>query len=92
VRVAIRRFLSVLNFQKDFLTFEPDTQPAQNVNNQQCENFFMVSIKRPFDNEIKSKPPLCFSKRNVDEVIGKLERILSSPADPSVDGLENNYR
>jgi len=63
-------------FVKNRITLEPDTELAQNVKNELREKFILVSTDGPFDNVIKSKPPLCFSKENVDEVIGKLEEIL----------------
>jgi 4-aminobutyrate aminotransferase-like enzyme len=64
-------------FVKDRLNLEPDTELAQKVKNQLRENFVLVSTDGPFDNVIKSKPPLCFSTENVDEVIEKLTEILS---------------
>jgi 4-aminobutyrate aminotransferase-like enzyme len=63
-------------FVKNRLTLEPDTKLAQKVKNELRENFVLVSTDGPFDNVIKSKPPLCFTKENVDEVIGKLGGIL----------------
>ena len=63
-------------FVKDRITLKPDTALAKKVKNQLRENFVLVSTDGPFDNVIKSKPPLCFSKENVDEVVGKLESIL----------------
>ena len=65
-------------FVKNRLTLEPDTQLAQKVKNELREQFVLVSTDGPFDNVIKSKPPLCFSKKNVDEVIEKLEKILNN--------------
>jgi 4-aminobutyrate aminotransferase-like enzyme/Ser/Thr protein kinase RdoA (MazF antagonist) len=63
-------------FVKDRMTLEPDTKLAQKVKNELRENFVLVSTDGPFDNVIKSKPPLCFTKGNVDEVVGKLDSIL----------------
>jgi len=56
---------------------EPDTQLAQKVKNQLREKFILVSTDGSFDNVIKSKPPLCFTKEYVDEVIQKLDNILN---------------
>ncbi len=67
-----------LEFVKDKLTKEPDTKLAQFVKNELREQFVLVSTDGPFDNVIKSKPPLCFSKENVDEVVSKLGFILNS--------------
>lgn len=65
-------------FVKNRLTLEPDTQLAQKVKNELREKFVLVSTDGPFDNVIKSKPPLCFSRANVDEVIEKIEKILAA--------------
>lgn len=64
-------------FVKNRLTLEPDTELARKVKNQLREKFILVSTDGPFDNVIKSKPPLCFSKENVDEVIEQLNEILN---------------
>jgi len=64
-------------FVKDHITLEPDTELAQKVKNELREKFVLVSTDGPFDNVIKSKPPLCFSKENVDEVIQKLNEVLN---------------
>jgi 4-aminobutyrate aminotransferase-like enzyme/aminoglycoside phosphotransferase (APT) family kinase protein len=63
-------------FVKDRISLKPDTELAQKVKNQLREKFILVSTDGPFDNVIKSKPPLCFSKENVDEVIFEVEKIL----------------
>ena len=63
-------------FVKDRFTLEPDTELAQKVKNELREKFILVSTDGPFDNVIKSKPPLCFTIENVDEMIEKLELIL----------------
>ena len=38
----------------------------------------LISTDGPFDNVLKSKPPLCFSKENAKEVVDCLEDILIS--------------
>lgn len=63
-------------FVKDRMTLEPDTQLAQKVKNELRNQFILVSSDGPFDNVIKSKPPLCFTKENVDEVISCLSGFL----------------
>lgn len=62
---------------KNRFTLEPDTQLAQKVKNDLREKFILVSTDGPFDNVVKSKPPLCFSKENVDEIIFEVEKILT---------------
>ncbi len=63
-------------FVKNRFTLEPDTELAQKVKNELRNRFILVSTDGPFDNVIKSKPPLCFTRENVDEVIGNLGKIL----------------
>ena len=63
-------------FVKNRLNLEPDTELAQKVKNELRENFVLVSTDGPFDNVIKSKPPLCFSKKNVNELIRAVDSIL----------------
>jgi len=69
-------FFIGFEFVKDRITLEPDTKLAQKVKNELREKFILVSTDWPFNNVIKSKPPLCFSKGNVDEVINIIESIL----------------
>lgn len=65
-------------FVKNRFTLEPDTELAQKVKNELREKYILVSTDGPFDNVVKSKPPLCFSKENVDEVMQRLNEILSA--------------
>lgn len=62
---------------KDRITLEPDTKLAQKVKNKLREKLILISTDGPFDSVIKSKPPLCFTRENVDEVIVNLEKILA---------------
>ncbi len=57
-------------------TKEPDTQLAQHLKNELRNRHTLVSTDGPFNNVIKSKPPLCFSKENVDAMVEGLESIL----------------
>lgn len=63
-------------FVKNRVILKPDTELAQKVKNELRNQQVLVSTDGPFDNVIKSKPPLCFTRENVNEVIGKLEGIL----------------
>ena len=56
---------------------EPNTALAQHIKNELRNANILISTDGPFDNVLKSKPPLCFSKENAQEVVGCLERILS---------------
>jgi len=63
---------------KNRFTLEPDKILAQHLKNELRNRHILVSTDGPFDNVIKSKPPLCFSKENVDEVIHALEKVTES--------------
>lgn len=54
----------------------PDTKIAQQLKNQLKENFILVSTDGPHDSVIKTKPPLCFTKENVDQVLHHFREIL----------------
>ncbi|OEK01654.1 aminotransferase class III [Roseivirga sp. 4D4] len=57
-------------------TLEPHTALAQHIKNTFRDNHILISTDGPYDSVIKSKPPLCFSKSNVDEVIEVLRNTL----------------
>lgn len=48
---------------------EPDQVLAKRIINLMRERGILLSIDGPFKNVIKSKPPLCFNKQNVDRLI-----------------------
>ncbi|UJH66095.1 aminotransferase class III-fold pyridoxal phosphate-dependent enzyme [Allomuricauda sp. SCSIO 65647] len=58
-------------------TREPDTPLAQHLKNELRNRHILISTDGPADNVIKSKPPLCFSKENAEEVVGAMEQILT---------------
>ncbi|MEM1339680.1 MAG: aminotransferase class III-fold pyridoxal phosphate-dependent enzyme [Bacteroidota bacterium] len=57
-------------------TLEPDTALAQLLKNQLREKYILVSTDGPYNNVIKSKPPLCFSKDNAVEVVDRIQQQL----------------
>lgn len=57
---------------------EPDTVLAQTIKNQLRDNFILISTDGPFDNVIKTKPPLCFTKENADTVVDAIRNVLRS--------------
>lgn len=57
-------------------TKTPDTNLAQHLKNELRNRHILISTDGPHDNVIKSKPPLCFSKENVDEVVNTLAELL----------------
>ena len=56
----------------------PNTQLAQVLKNELRNRHILVSTDGPADNVIKSKPPLCFTKNNVEEVVETMSLILKS--------------
>lgn len=54
----------------------PNRELAQFVKNAFREKQILISTDGPYDSVIKSKPPLCFSKDNVDQVVDTLREIL----------------
>ena len=67
-----------VEFIEDPESKEHNTELAQYLKNKLRENFILVSTDGPYDNVIKMKPPLCFNKSNVDEVISKIYDLLKS--------------
>lgn len=57
-------------------TLSPYTALAQHLKNKLRENHILISTDGPHDSVIKSKPPLCFSKRNVDQTIDAFRNVL----------------
>lgn len=56
---------------------KPDSCKAEFVKNELKNNGILVGTDGPYNNVIKSKPPLCFSKQNAKEVVEKMNRILN---------------
>ncbi len=55
---------------------EPDTSTAQKIKEGMKKRHILLSTDGPFDNVIKSKPPICFDEKNVDRVISNLRDCL----------------
>jgi ethanolamine-phosphate phospho-lyase len=66
-----------LEFVEDKSSKAPNTELASVVKNRLRENGILVGTDGPFDNVLKIKPPICFTKENADELVGKINRILS---------------
>ena len=62
---------------RDRGTLEPATHEANYVIAQLKKMKILVSTDGPFDNVLKIKPPLCFSKENADTVCEALDHTLS---------------
>ena len=54
----------------------PDPKKAQLLKNELKNIGILVWTDCPYNNVIKSKPPLCFSKKNAKEVVEKIDMIL----------------
>ena len=68
-------FIGVEIFNPDDDT--PDTATAAFIKNQMKERGVLCSTDGPYDNVLKMKPPLCFSKNNVDTFMYHLSEIMS---------------
>ena len=68
-------FLGV-DIVKNIESKEPDTSMAKHIINELKKNFILTGTDGPADNVIKIKPPLCFTRSNVDHLTNKLNDIL----------------
>ena len=55
---------------------DPDSYKARLLKNELKNKGILVGTDGPYNNIIKSKPPLCFSKNNAKEVVEKMDLIL----------------
>ncbi len=67
-------FIGIEFVKDDQMT--PNTELANLIKNEFRNRHILISTDGPFDSVIKSKPPLCFSKENVDQVIEEMADIL----------------
>ena len=56
----------------------PNTDLANHIKNELRYVNILISTDGPFDNVIKTKPPLCFNKQNVDTVINAIDSVLKA--------------
>ena len=61
----------------DPLTREPATSLAAFIQNELKERGILVDTDGPFENVLKIKPPLCFTKENADQLVTEIEVILA---------------
>ena len=57
---------------------EANPDLAQKIKNSLRNKFILVGTDGEFNNVIKTKPPLCFNKHNVDQVISRLYEIIKT--------------
>ncbi|MFT6935790.1 MAG: 4-aminobutyrate aminotransferase-like enzyme/Ser/Thr protein kinase RdoA (MazF antagonist) [Saprospiraceae bacterium] len=62
---------------KDRKTLEPAEYEAAYIANRMKENAILMSTDGVFHNVLKIKPPMCFSRKDADFLVGTLENILS---------------
>ncbi|WP_109300795.1 aminotransferase class III-fold pyridoxal phosphate-dependent enzyme [Aquimarina sp. AU474] len=60
-------------------THEPNTALAQNIKNKLRHNHILISTDGPYNNVLKTKPPLCFTKENAKMVVDTIDYILELP-------------
>jgi len=57
-----------------------DTQLAAHIKNELRKRNILISTDGPYDNVLKSKPPLCFTKQNAEQVVNEIYSILKENA------------
>lgn len=57
---------------------QPDTKLAHHIKNELRERNILISTDGPADNVLKTKPPLLFTKKDVDTVVKSTELILEN--------------
>jgi len=62
----------------EIITATGDANPilAQKIKNGLRDKFILIGTDGKFNNIIKTKPPLCFSRQNVDQVVKEISKIL----------------
>ncbi|XP_060066596.1 ethanolamine-phosphate phospho-lyase-like [Ylistrum balloti] len=65
-----------IDLVKDRETREPATEEAKKVITRMKEEHILLSTDGPYSNVIKTKPPMCFSKDDVDHFMEKFTNIL----------------
>lgn len=63
---------------KDPVSKAPHTGLAQYLKNQLRNHHILTGTDGPYDNVIKIKPPLCFSKKNVDILLSTVHKLLKN--------------
>jgi 4-aminobutyrate aminotransferase-like enzyme len=55
---------------------EPDTELAAHIKNELRNNNILISTDGQYDNVLKTKPPLIFTKENAEQVVDTIRKIL----------------
>ena len=56
----------------------PHTELANHIKNEMRNRNILISTDGRYDNVLKTKPPLCFSKENAEKVVDTIDSILNS--------------
>lgn len=64
-----------LELVKDKQSKSPNSELAAIVKNKLRERNILIGTDGPFDNVLKIKPPICFTKQNADELAGNIDEI-----------------
>ena len=57
----------------------PDTKLAAHIKNELRNNHILISTDGPYDNVLKTKPSLIFTKENAEQVVETVRRIFKKP-------------
>ncbi|MEA3478738.1 MAG: aminotransferase class III-fold pyridoxal phosphate-dependent enzyme [Bacteroidota bacterium] len=66
-----------IEFVNDPETKDPATELTGLISNELKNRFVMVGTDGPFENVLKIKPPLCFTRENADQLVEALDATLS---------------
>ncbi|XP_076800569.1 5-phosphohydroxy-L-lysine phospho-lyase-like [Clavelina lepadiformis] len=69
---------------KNRSTREPGTAVANEIHRRMKNRRIIISVDGAFDNVLKMKPPMCFSRSNVDHVVWSLDEVMSEIATSDV--------
>ncbi len=58
-------------------TKEPFPKLAKKIKNKLRSQHILISTDGPFDSVLKTKPPLCFTKENAEQVVESIARVIS---------------
>lgn len=59
-------------------TTETNRKLAAHIKNELRKNNILISSDGPDDSVLKTKPPLCFDKNNVDQVVDQIDQVIRS--------------
>lgn len=80
-----------LELVKDQQSKSPNTELAAIVKNRLRDRNILIGTDGPFDNVLKIKPPICFTKENADELAGNIDEILQKSQN-QISAKENHPR